>query len=274
MSIEINKHVVLSADNKISPSSIFSLMLHAGYLTRDPTQTDVYKIPNTEIKRSFYQEIVPIWMEKTFGTKNTVSLIDDLVGSIENIERYKQVVQGRLLSHLSCSNKTEADFQALLGGIAMLGYISRRPDAKHDPQLEATNVSQTRIDTMFSPLRGKSSVVIIHEYKKSDKTDEVEKLLDDALWQICTKRYMKKAIEQHKQHTQHSHWKEIIIRSVLFFKSEIGGGWSIQAKEHRFTMAQAEQVDNTFAKHMTREKYLGIESFRTLDELLHNFSTR
>ena len=285
MSIEINKHVELSKDNKISPSSIFSLMLHAGYLTRDPTQTSVYKIPNTEIKLSFYLRVLPIWMEKTFGTKNTVGLIDDLVGSIEDIERYKQVVQRRLLSNLSCSKKTEADFQGLLGGIAMLGYVSGRPGAKHEPQSEVQNDIGARLDTMFTPLLGKSSVVIIHEYKKSDKSDRVDELLDDALWQICTRRYMSKAIEQHKQHTQHSHWKEIIIRPVLFFKSEIGGRWSIQAKERRFTMAQAKKVDNAFSNIFgtsekkkddtkARKEILTANNCSTINQLLHNLSTK
>ena len=56
VSFKINEHVELSKDNPISPYSIFSLMLHVGYLSRDPTQTNVYKIPNFEIKHSFTNE--------------------------------------------------------------------------------------------------------------------------------------------------------------------------------------------------------------------------
>ena len=265
------------------PRAFLSLLLHVGYLTR--VVDDVYKIPNIEVKTYFYKGLLPKWMEKKFKTSFNESIMDDLADSIEVGNRYLSIIQSKLLDDIDPGDKTEADFQALLGGISNYASILHLPHAKHVPHCEVP-VRGKKLDCMFTPLDCMSQTVIIHEYKKLNKSDDVEEQLEDALWQICANRYMNRTIDLFHKDQRNKHWKKIIMRAMVFFKNELNGKWNVMMREYEFSMSQAQQLDEAFSKefdldklfgetepdvkHVAREQFLN-EKNSTLDLFLQSF---
>ena len=166
----INYHIDLLSeladlnDKDPQPKAFLSLLLHIGYLTR--VEHDIYKIPNIEVKQHFYKELLPIWMKRKLNTCIEEYVIDDLADSIEDGTKYTSIIQSKLLNKIDSSDKTEADFQALLAGLSNYANIVMLPHAKHIPHCEVS-VRQKRIDCIFTPLFTKSDSVIIHQERFS-----------------------------------------------------------------------------------------------------------
>ena len=280
---------------KTNGDAFFSLLLHTGYLTR--VEKDVYKIPNMEVKKYFYEKLLPIWIEKVFGNSiDTKGLINELVHNIEDEERYKEVIQTKLLNNMDQSEKTEADFQALLNGLAYLASITKQ-NIKHIPHSEVYTKHGKRLDCFFIPLDKKSNTVIIHEYKKQDKTNKIGELLEDALWQIYVNQYIDKTLELYDNHNHNHYWQAIIVRAIAFFKDDMQCKWSVKIEGFRYTIEQARILNNLFSengklitnynellggkkgvtKQMTkaaREKFLKDHVARTIHELLKTYSDK
>ena len=279
--IDQSKNLADLCDADPQSKSFVSLLLHAGYLTKSDKIT--YRIPNIEVKQYFYTQLLPKWIEKKFNIPLNNSLIDDLADSIEDCNKYTSIIESKLLDKIDPSDKTEADFQALLGGISNYACIVALPHAKHIPHCEVP-VRPKILDCMFTPIQDKSDSIIIHEYKKQNKSDGKDEQLEDALWQICANRYMRKAIELAPTN---KHWKKIIIRAIVFFKNDLTGKWNMATREYVYSMSQAQQLDNAFSKAdgdkllgsaksniklEAREQFLTQNNASTIDLLLNKFS--
>ena len=202
-------------------------------------------------------------MASTFNSypnENAIQIIEDLVKYIEHKEQYKAVIQ-KLLDEIYKSDGsndqkvTEADFQALLNGLANFANIVGLPDAKHRSKSEFTGTSdRKRIDGLFIPKNGYSSkTVIIHEYKKVDEifsSQTVEAFLNKGLEQIYTRNYVGKPLEMVKEKFN---WQTIIIRCILLYRDctqiTMRSKWAVQIKEYKLTLNQAECLSREFKHH-------------------------
>ena len=97
-------------------------------------------------------------------------------------------------------------------------------------------------------MQGKSSCAIIHEYKKSEIYNMLEKALEDALWQIYCNHYMSRIIDLYNKHQHNNHSKFIINRAVVFYKDEINRKCSIEIREIVHTIDQAECINEEFSE--------------------------
>ena len=272
------------------PEDFFSLLLHTGYLTR--MQENIYKIPNIEIKQYFYNDLLPTWINNESNTSLHGSVIDNLADSIEDGKTYSNVIKFKLLGKLRDVGENWApDFRALLGGFSSIANIFHLAHAKHDSH-SGVPVRETAIDSMFTPLVGKSETVIIQQYNVLNNMNGVDEFLEDLLWEICGERFIREVIDQFQQDDRNKHWKKIIIRVLVFFRNEPNRSWSMKMREHVYSMAQAQQLDETFAnegaallndydklfgetesqvKQAAREHFLKEKNFASLDLLLKSF---
>ena len=267
---------------EINEDAFFSLMLFTGYLTK--LKHDVYKIPNTEIKIYFYENLLPIWIEKEFGSRiDLKSLVNELIQNVDVKDVYKQVIQTHILKNLDLGSKSEADFQALLGGIAQLACLTQL-NIKHMVHSELFTKQGKRIDCFFTPINGRSKIVILHEYKKQDSASNIEGLLEDGLWQVYVNQYLEKAVRLQRSH---SHWQSIIVRVIAFYRDELTNKWSLEQIEIMHTFEQARSLLELFSesglilknqeillgkRNNGRELFLKTNKKKSLKELLDAYS--
>ena len=123
------------------------------------------------MRNYFYDDLLQKWIKKKFPSFNFNDLINGLVESIESSLSLEQFLQAKILPNLDSGDRTESDFYVLLGGAAALAALKEIGAAKHRVFSESYVTEGGRIDNLFLPIEGSGSkTVIIHEYKKLDKT--------------------------------------------------------------------------------------------------------
>jgi Predicted AAA-ATPase len=225
-------------------NDLLSLLLQSGYLTEG--DLGEYRIPNLEVLSYFYRLILPVWIEKNIGLNNSVSeLVESAINTIENGKKYKQVIKDKLLVLVQHTQRTEFDFQILLGAPLMLAFETKK--TKHAPYSEVYTANQKKIDTLFVPIKGKSKIVIIHEYKKAPNDGTgINEVLEEAVWQIYVNQYISKPIFDKKLNKENDYWETIVVRAIAFFKKRLGS-WGVEIKEFVHTFNQAEKLNQIFS---------------------------
>ena len=244
--IECNIPLVIDYNASIYDNDVlYYLLYQAGYLTRSKS---CYRIPNKEIKQYFYGEILPIWIKHSFSDKLSItSFIKELVGNIEEIDLYKNAIQFKFLAFIDKSYRTEADFQALIAGLSQLAFINKDYGERHSVFCEAATMHRKRIDSLFLPIKGRSEVAIIHDYKViQDNIDKVISVLEDGFWQVYMNNYMAKILSLSNL-TQYRYFNFILVRVIVFFK-DLFGCWSIEIKEFKHTLKEAAALCNIFTQ--------------------------
>ncbi|CAG9319209.1 unnamed protein product [Blepharisma stoltei] len=256
---EIDNYINLSLDLK-SPKIFFALLLHAGYLTPYSTTEKekknlvkkwIYVVPNREIKKSFYNSLLLEWIDRKIGSGKVdiVEIIEKFNTTLDDKTEFKNFIQTMILDKMTdCTSKTEADFQILLGGMAMLASIMTE-DANYALHSEAPNRFRKKADGIFIPTKYKKASVIIHEYKKLDTADaiDVREKAEDALWQIYAKQYMKIALDLCDSDQHYNYFDKMIIRGIVFYKAKFGYQWNMVIKEHSFDFNFASIVNTKFS---------------------------
>ena len=223
-------------------SSFYYLLYQSGYLTRN---NNYYRIPNKEVKQYFFEEMLKIWIKESFSDRiNVNKLLNELVENIEEIHLYKEIIQYEFLNFMDSSDKTVADFQALIAGISQLAYLNKISYVKHSVFCESRINNRNRIYTLFLPLKGKSDVAIIHEYKLSHR-DKTAITFEDSFWQIYMNNHLSKVLGLCKE-PHYAHLKYILVRVVIFFKDSLGI-WSLEVKEFKHTVEAVESISNIFS---------------------------
>jgi Predicted AAA-ATPase len=228
-----------------SINDFLSLLLQSGYLTT--VKIGKYRIPNLEVSSYFYHSILPVWIEQNIGSEKSVNkLVNSAINRIENGKEYKQVIENQLLVLIGQSERTEFDFQILLGAPSMLAFETKK--TKHAPYSEVYTPNQKKIDTLFLPIEGKSNAVIIHEYKKAlNEGMTINEVLEDAMWQIYANQYISKPIYDKKLNTpKNDYWEIIIVRAIAFFKKK-EGTWGVEIQEFVHNFNQAERLNDVFS---------------------------
>jgi hypothetical protein len=230
--------------NLYSEESIVSLMVQAGYLTRfnssDPTK---FEVPNNEVRSYFCKTLLPMWIKMNNFHTDPESIIRSLVISLEDVVKFKETVTNMLLKKMGDEKNSEADFQSIINGTFQSAYLLYK-DATHICCSEyATN--SKRIDGFFSPVKGKSTVAIIHEYKKIETTGKQILLLESAIWQVYINRYLTAALEL-MEHESNSHIEKIYVRGIVFYKNNTNKDWTMAYQEFQHTIEQAKELCEVF----------------------------
>ena len=172
-------------------TELFKLFLLSGYITKTKFEGQ-YRIPNNEVRSYFYKEFFPVWIEANFEIQEEFhpsTLAASLANNLENLKLYIQLLQDNLLSKLQPNTRSEASFQGLLGGFAMLAE-AELPNPKHSVYSEYITYDLKRLDSLFAPFPDRSSTWIIHEYKKLDSSNGFLQTMENAFWQIYAQRYL------------------------------------------------------------------------------------
>ncbi|CAG9335232.1 unnamed protein product [Blepharisma stoltei] len=255
---EIDRYINLSLDFN-STQNFFTLLLHAGYLTPYSTTkmeekslatTWIYVVPNREIKKHFYNTLLLEWISRKLGSGkvNIDKIVNEFDTSLDNKFEFQNLIQSKILDEMvDKTSKTEADFQILLGGIAMLASIMTI-NSNYILHSEAPNKFRKKVDGIFIPTKHKKTSVIIHEYKKIDTADTsyAKEKAEDALWQIYAKQYMKIAFDLRDSDRHYRYFDKMIVRGIIFFKAQYGENWNMLIKEHSFDFNNALKINEVF----------------------------
>ena len=98
------------------------------------------------------------------------------------------------------------------------------------------------------PIKGQSSIVIIHEYKVCHNFDKIEAIVEEAMWQIFVNQYMSKVLSLAKAE-DNLFWEFIIVRALVFYKDKLASKWSITMKEFKFSVSNASQLNKLFSNN-------------------------
>jgi hypothetical protein len=200
-------------------------------------------------------------MSRYVDDQNQAKIIISFAKDLGWYEEFVRLLNKSLLPMISKSNKSEADFQGILHGIAEFGYAFFKNNATHSVQSEYSQDNERRIDTIFFPIESKSTTIIIHEYKKNEfrSQNERKKLMEDALWQIYSNGYMNIPVSL-KKDTKKIYWKFIITRAIVFFKdpSSAEGIWQADVKEYKHSFKVAKKLVEIFPENL-RNKNSKIE---------------
>ncbi|OMJ65008.1 hypothetical protein SteCoe_39859 [Stentor coeruleus] len=74
-------------------------------------------------------------------------------------------------------------------------------------------MQKTRIDVLLSPINGKSNSVFILELKKTESSEKIEKIINDAFVQVFSRKYADYVLERAEEQ-ENSHWKNFCIRVI------------------------------------------------------------
>ncbi|CAG9321119.1 unnamed protein product [Blepharisma stoltei] len=242
-------------DMKEIKNNFFGCLLHCGYITPniDDKKRQTYVIPNKETKRDFYEYLLQKWINEKTGENriNVDGTAKEFIENLGNCEKLQNLIQDELLDNFKESDyRTEADFQTLVGGIAMLASI-KIDNSAWTVYSERPNDSRNKADAIFLPVANLSSTIIIHEYKKFDRLsiENAQVHATNALWQIFVKKYMDIAISLYKNSRDHQYFKSIIVRGIVFYRVDLQKKWSILIQEiGPFSMEQAININTWFTQ--------------------------
>ena len=231
------------------------ILLNSGYITaikdeNGEIKNDIFKIPAKEVENVYKKHVIPYWMEKNLTIDdyaNFEELKNEFIKSFEDAKEYKTFIQ-KILSSKKYNNKTEADFQILLNGIASVALMKKENDS-HYINSEICCSKKKKLDSIFYPKEGKSKIVILHEYKKKKLNSKSNKdeLLEDGLWKIYVNQYMSIPIN-FKDDEEKKFWEIIKMRCIVFYKDSNNEKWKIDIIEHEYSFEEAKIINKFFSK--------------------------
>lgn len=159
-------------------SSLFSLMVMAGYLKAVPSEDGLYRIsiPNHEVRgevEGVISETVPIRSD-LFHSFN-LAVLDCDAGKVESI--IQSILLGGSYMNLNSEDNYALVLMTMMHGL--IGSYTVRTES------EAGN---GRLDIILTPKVGKLNPIII-ELKRAGSEEELDAEVDDAIGQIHRKRY-------------------------------------------------------------------------------------
>ena len=221
------------------------LLLHSGYLT-SCEDSNYFRIPSKELKEYFYRCYLPIILEKYSGQNNTLeSAIKGFSEHLDDFEKYKEDVDN-LLSHKKFIAKNESDFKEYFGGIQKISQRFTNFSRHIQYSAQYTNY-YTRLNHIFLPLKGKSNIAIIHEYKQTEREIEVNNLLEEGLWQLYAQLYISNILLS----MEIEYIKTILTRVIVFYKN-CNDNWKANMIQWSHSIHEARKINDFFKKFKRR----------------------
>ena len=234
--------VVLPLDKRLNietgtltSSAIWSLLMHSGYITlsgSNHTSGFLVKISNEEV-RCIFKKLREQWScseVKRCGVSD--KLLKQMYDALDNYQLFAEVLQQRFMVNMKRSKRSEASFQSLIGGGIQVYHITNN-SCEHKYELFTEfSLPGGRIDHMFYPYQN-NLPVIIHEYKKLDKTNQynIPTTLNYALHQMIVNKYFNAPLSKKEHHDEMNGWTEIKMRAFVFARDEVKEQWSVYSKE-------------------------------------------
>ena len=274
--------------------NFWPLMLLSGYLTRDKTFDNRYRIPNKEVAQQIYKRLWKLWFIKKYPCISMDDLFKEYASAMEDREKLESFFQTRILDKMEAGEKTEADFQVLFCGLgslaALYGFIEYRILAEVQVMWKQKQIG--RIDGLALPTI--PNPVFIKEFKLQKlKSEDKSKIADKALWQIYATRYLQNVLKLYDAHKINQQWTHIVTRGIAFFKNQVNDKWSIMIKEYRHSFEMARKLDRLFLSYerrnnlitnreennqtkvsLERKKFLESKGFFNLNEFLLDYSLK
>ncbi|CAG9334204.1 unnamed protein product [Blepharisma stoltei] len=240
------------ADVSNDKGQFFSLLLHSGYLTpfqapieknygRNIIRSDsrnrkgIYVIPNKEVKKFVFDILIKNWVENlNIPSPELCKLMNLLNENLENTYEYISIIKNQILNHWGGDNHKEVDFQNLIGSPNLYAGIAGTNEPRHRLLSEVRNEENKRLDSMYLPIIGKSTCVVIHEYKKLYNTElpQVNKTTFEAIMQIYDKGYMNAALSMYELDNYNNYYSHIIVRAMVFYQLTAQTKWNLNFIYH------------------------------------------
>ena len=248
----------LTFGDAINEEQFFSLLLHAGYLTR--TVANCYTLPNYEVQHSFFKDISAIWMKNSLGLDPEIALgfTKKLAKHLSNSQEYIEL----LSKYLNCFQaliKSETDMQVFIGGSTMIACLDKV--SHHRAYAEYRTTTGNIIDHIFIPIDKISNTIIIHEYTRiidGNLTEAVIKeQLESACWQIYAQDYLSAAYDLYLKYEGCVHWTVMSTRSILLYKSCKDDEWKLRCAWFDHDIKQVKTLTDFFSQ--TKKKIINPE---------------
>ena len=250
----------------------FCLLLLSGYLTKEVGGG--YRIPNFEVRSYFYENLAKNWIRKIDSSQqfNTNSLIRRIFENIERFDDYIGSVE-KFLQHISTEEvMIKADFQILLGGIALLN--AKINDAGHTAHAELSNKYNKRLNAIFYPKERRSNTIIINKYKKANSFTNIESTIENGLWRIYANKYLSQPLDFIRFHNI-TPWDTIATRVIVFYRNTQKNEWNIRGYEIKHSIAEAIRIDSIFSSNgeilSNYKKLIGVGKIDQIDEARRQF---
>ena len=251
-----------SANGENQEKMVAYLLIKSGYVSGIKGKVGSFKIPSKELQFVYDETLVKPWLKKILGIKEDkglVSLVIDLFSAFGKKQSYENFIQKEIVDKINARIQSkeivdfkEADFQVLLGGLFNLALLSNQQDASYLLYSERMNAIGKRLDGLFIPIKNKSNIAIIHEYKaiEASKNDAKEAKLENAAWQIYAKRYLEVLLSLIDSSQDYQHIKRIYTRPIAFFKDRKRSKWSFEMEEYQHNLEEACSIDKYFQEQI------------------------
>ncbi|OMJ73247.1 hypothetical protein SteCoe_28126 [Stentor coeruleus] len=230
---------------KTNEEDLLSLLLNAGYITN--FENSIYKIPNQEVNFYIFKNLFPIWLKKRYPESN----IKLLLTNFENIPQYGKAFQNEFLDKKGYENHSESYFKILVAS----PFVTLPKNDAYKLYSEQTTDAKTRIDVLLSPINGKSNSVFILELKKTESSEKIEKIINDAFVQVFSRKYADYVLERAEEQ-ENSHWKNFCIRVLVFSPNQLKNKWTITIKELIFDKEGLQKACETYEQNKGMEDSL------------------
>lgn len=246
--ITLNPEVVFSTIHQ-DADALWGLLLFGGYLSVEKFRRKDYgqgivvqaKIPNKEVLE-IYQDSIILWIKEKLSINKTD--FDQLKENfdIEDIECVRKTINNALtLYEDRIAQKNENIFHGLIQSICLLKGNKHRLASESRSGLG-------RIDSIFYPVTGKSSTIIIHEYKIiKDLKDEahLKEALANAIWQIYEKIYFETPLINNKYFE--GLCSDVELRAIVILCNPIvGKKYSCEIMTRNHSIAQIKEIAKAF----------------------------
>jgi hypothetical protein len=243
--MKINPNVTF-ANLKDNPTAIWTLLAFTGYLSLGKELTtegymQIYeaRIPNREIL-GVYKKSVKAWFtDKLEIPLNHLGEFD--VENLIDLEEYVRDV-------LSKNNNITGDANIRLVHTVIDGLYLVKGKRSHTLSSEKNSVNG-RFYSTYYPVACQSEKVIIHEYKflRLTETDDIDKQVQEALWQFYENYYFQGAVQKFKEHN-YSHYKVVEIRALVVFIDGSTNKLGIRSAAISHSITEMEEILPLFEK--------------------------
>ncbi|KPA19663.1 9-O-acetyl-N-acetylneuraminate esterase [Candidatus Magnetomorum sp. HK-1] len=183
----IDENIIMHDLHNKNKDVIWSFLLYSGYLKSigriDNEFENIHKlsIPNMEVKIA-YRKLVQKWFADTVNTEDLTLMLQALThGDIALFEKQLKTICMEIMSYHDFAGSPEKVYHALVLG--MLVWLANEYVIRSNRES-----GYGRYDIILMP-KDKSRQGIIIEFKRIEKDDGVEDVLNEALKQIHDKKY-------------------------------------------------------------------------------------
>lgn len=239
---------------KTCEASLIYFLLYSGYIS--PFKNKICKISNYEVQSYFFKNIIEAWLKKNIPEFD-ISLI---LTSFEETLKYGNEFEKQFLQNMIYKDYDESYFQTLVA----IPFIYRSEiQPKYKIYIEDQNVKNTKIDVLLTPKKGDSNSVFLLEVRQTKTHENINTMIEDALFQAFDKKHVYFLLEEAKQ-PKNKHWEKVYIRAVVFSPNDLKTKWKIIIKEIAFSKEKLQAACQKFENFKQANQEIKEERIKSL----------